>query len=232
MSASARRRRKADRERIPLKISGPVSIMASVAATISPFYIPGNSPGGRVERALNAHEKQVLLQMARQAICKGVLTGEEYIEPREEKCLNQRNGCFVTIRQKGKLRGCIGNFQSELPLFREVTRMALASAIRDPRFYPMKEADLESFSVEISVLSPLRKVESTGEIEVGKHGIYIEKGFYRGVLLPQVATEHGWDRATFLRQTCLKAGLPIDAWEAEDAEIYVFSAQVFGEGDN
>jgi AmmeMemoRadiSam system protein A len=192
-------------------------------------FIPAGMSGGRVERELNAHEKQVLLDIAKQAIIRGVLTGEEYIEPREEKTLNRRNGCFVTIRQNGKLRGCIGNFQSELPLFREVSRMALASATRDPRFYPMKEADLESFHLEISVLSPLRKVDSTEEIEVGTHGIYIEKGFYRGVLLPQVATEHGWDRATFLRQTCVKAGLPTNAWEADDAEIYVFSAQVFGE---
>lgn len=182
-----------------------------------------------MERELSDSEKQVLLAIARQAVVQGVLTGKEHIEPREEKALNQRNGCFVTIKQNGKLRGCIGNFQSELPLFREVAHMALSSATRDPRFYPMKEADLENFSIEISVLSPLRKVESTEEIEVGKHGIYIEKGYYRGVLLPQVATEHGWDRQTFLKQTCLKAGLPTNAWEADDAEIYVFSAQVFGE---
>ena len=185
-----------------------------------------------MERALNAHEKQVLLEIARQAVRKGVLSGEEYVEPREEKTLNRRNGCFVTIRQSGKLRGCIGNFQSELPLFREVARMALASATRDPRFYPMKEVDLDSFTIEISVLSLLRKVDSVEEIEVGRHGIYIEKGYCRGVLLPQVATEHGWDRLTFLRQTCVKAGLPTEAWEADDAEIYVFSAQVFGEERN
>jgi AmmeMemoRadiSam system protein A len=195
---------------------------------LQPLYISG----GCVERELNAHEKQVLLAIARQAIIQSVRTGGEYIEPREEKILNQRNGCFVTIKQQGQLRGCIGNFQSELPLFREVARMALASATRDPRFYPMKEADLDSFTVEISVLSPLRKVDSIDEIEVGRHGIYIEKGYCRGVLLPQVATEHGWDRLTFLRQTCVKAGLPTEAWEADDAEIYVFSAQVFGEERN
>ena len=182
-----------------------------------------------MDQELNAKEKQILLKIARQAVTQAVLTGKDYIEPREEKALNQRNGCFVTIKQNGKLRGCIGNFQSELPLFREVAHMALASATRDPRFYPMKEADLDNFTIEISVLSPLRKANSTGEIEVGRHGIYIEKGFYRGVLLPQVATEHGWDRDTFLRQTCLKAGLPTNAWEADDAEIYLFSAQVFGE---
>ena len=182
-----------------------------------------------MNRELNTHEQQALLAIARQAIIHGVQTGQEYIEPREEKALNQRNGCFVTIKQNGELRGCIGNFQSELPLFKEVAQMAQASATKDPRFYPLKGDDLDNFALEISVLSPLQKVEDIEEIEVGKHGIYIEKSFYRGVLLPQVALEHNWDRLTFLQQTCLKAGLPTEAWKAYDAEIYVFSAQVFGE---
>ena len=182
-----------------------------------------------MERELRAHEQQVLLAIARKAVEQAVRSGEEQAEPREEKALNQRNGCFVTLKQDGKLRGCIGTFQSDLPLFREVARMALASAIRDPRFYPMKEADLDSFSIEISVLSPLAKISTVEEIEVGRHGIYLEKGHHRGVLLPQVATEHGWDRTTFLKQTCVKAGLPTNAWEAEDAEIYIFSAQIFRE---
>ena len=182
-----------------------------------------------MDRELNTREQQALLAIARQAIVHGVQTGQEYIEPREEKVLNQRNGCFVTIKQNGQLRGCIGNFQSELPLFKEVAQMAQASAAKDPRFYPLKENDLDNFTLEISVLSPLQKIEDIDEIEVGKHGIYIEKSFYRGVLLPQVALEHNWDRLTFLKQTCIKAGLPTDAWKADDAEIYVFSAQVFAE---
>ena len=182
-----------------------------------------------MDRELNTHEQQALLAIARQAIIQGVRTGQEYIEPREEKTLNQRNGCFVTIKQDGQLRGCIGNFQSELPLFKEVAQMAQASAAKDPRFYPLKENDLNNFTLEISVLSPLQKIEDIEEIEVGKHGIYIEKSFYRGVLLPQVAMEHNWDRLAFLKQTCIKAGLPTDAWKTDDADIYVFSAQVFGE---
>lgn len=181
-----------------------------------------------MEKELNAHEQNVLLAIARQAIETHVRSGNTYIEPREEMALNRRNGCFVTIKQRGQLRGCIGNFQSEHPLFREVAEMAIASATKDPRFYPMKEEDLATFSLEISVLSPLLKIDDIQEIEVGRHGIYLEKGFYRGVLLPQVAIEHGWDRETFLKQTCLKAGLPTNAWNSEDAEIYVFSAQIFG----
>lgn len=183
-----------------------------------------------METALTDTEKAVLLAIARKSIESWVHTGNIYIEPREEKALNKRSGCFVTIKQDGALRGCIGNFQSELPLFKEVAEIAAASASKDPRFYPMKDEDLANFDLEISVLSPLEKIEDVAEIEVGRHGIYLEKGFYRGVLLPQVATEHGWDRETFLKQTCLKAGLPTDAWQAEDAEIYIFSADIFGEG--
>ncbi|HEY7746917.1 MAG TPA: AmmeMemoRadiSam system protein A [Desulfuromonadales bacterium] len=182
-----------------------------------------------MEKDLNANEQAALLDIARKAIETCVRTGKKYVEPREEKALNRRNGCFVSIKQGAQLRGCIGNFQSELPLFREVAEMAVASASKDPRFYPMKEEDLQNFDLEISVLSPLKKIDSIEEIEVGRNGIYLERGYYRGVLLPQVATEHGWDRETFLRQTCLKAGLPTDAWQAEDTEIYIFSAQVFGD---
>ena len=184
-----------------------------------------------MQTELNAQEKKALLSIAREAIIRVVKTGEEYIEPREEKRLNQRNGCFVTIKQNDELRGCIGNFQSELPLFKEVSKMAAASATQDPRFYPLQEGDLDNFSLEISVLSPLQKIDEIDEIEVGKHGIYLEKGFHRGVLLPQVATEYQWDRDTFLQQTCLKAGLSTHAWQAEDTEIYIFSAQIFGEKD-
>lgn len=182
-----------------------------------------------MEITLKSKEKKTLLEIARKAVRNAVLKTDEAPEPREEKSLNMRNGCFVTIRQNGELRGCIGNFQSELPLFKEVAEMAAASATQDPRFYPLQEIDIDSISLEISVLSPLVKVEDTDEIEIGKHGIYLEKGYYRGVLLPQVATENEWDRETFLKQTCLKAGLPTDSWESEDADIYIFSAQIFSE---
>jgi uncharacterized protein len=187
------------------------------------------SSGGYVEKELNAKEKAALLNIARKAIETYVCTSKNYIEPREEKALNRRNGCFVSIKQGGQLRGCIGNFQSELPLFREVAEMAIASASKDPRFYPLKEEDLQDITLEISVLSPLKKSDSIDQIEIGKHGIYLEKGYYRGVLLPQVAAEYGWDRETFLSQTCLKAGLPANAWQAEDTEIYIFSAQIFSD---
>jgi uncharacterized protein len=182
-----------------------------------------------LDKELTAKEQKILLETARKAINNYLRTGSQEPEPREEKSLNQRNGCFVTIKQDGQLRGCIGNFQSQRPLFKEVAEMAVSSATKDPRFYPLKIEDLDNFTLEISVLSPLNKIENIEDIEVGQHGIYLEKGFYRGVLLPQVAVEHDWDRLTFLKQTCIKAGLPTNAWQDEDAEIYIFSAQIFSE---
>jgi AmmeMemoRadiSam system protein A len=182
-----------------------------------------------MDKPLTTHHQTVLLTIARKAIETCVLTGDVYIEPREEKALNTRQGCFVSIKQNERLRGCIGNFQSEWPLYREVAEMACAAATKDPRFYPMTKEDLQNFQIEISVLSPLQKITAYDDIMVGEHGIYLEKGYHRGVLLPQVAVEYGWDRMTFLSQTCTKAGLPADAWKSEDADIYIFNAQIFGD---
>ena len=177
---------------------------------------------------LNKKEQRELLKIARNAVVAGVNSAKTPSVETASQALNGSNGCFVTIKQQGHLRGCIGNFISDQPLYRLVQEMALAAATRDPRFYPMKPHDLEDFQLEISVLSPLQKISVIEEIHVGKHGIYIVKGSYRGVLLPQVATEYGWDRDAFLRHTCLKAGLPENAWQKE-CDIFIFSAQVFGE---
>lgn len=178
---------------------------------------------------LNKSEASILLEIAREAILHQV-QGQNYSPtPLEGKTLNERSGCFVTIKRDGQLRGCIGNFQARQPLYREVAQMAAASATEDPRFQAMSPAELDDFTLELTVLSPLEKIEDTNQIEIGRHGIYIEKGVHRGVLLPQVATEHGWDRITFLQQTCLKAGLPGDAWQAADADIYIFSGQIVAE---
>lgn len=175
---------------------------------------------------LTAADADILLKIARDAINYAV-KGQEYSPaPREEKKLNDKAGCFVTIKQNGQLRGCIGNFQSQLPLYREVAQMAVASATQDPRFPAMDESELDDFNLELTVLSPLKKIENLDEIEIGVHGLYIEKGFNRGVLLPQVATEHGWDRDLFLRHTCIKAGLNEMDWQQEKSDIYIFSGQI------
>jgi len=178
---------------------------------------------------LTENDGKALLAIAREAIQHCVLKKSYQPAPREEKALNKRSGCFVTIKQNGLLRGCIGNFQAREPLFREVADMAVASASQDPRFAPMQADELDNFRLEITVLSPLEKIDDTAVIKIGTHGIYIEKDFHRGVLLPQVATDHGWDRDTFLSQTCIKAGLPADAWRSPDADIYIFSGQIVTE---
>ncbi|MBN2645904.1 MAG: AmmeMemoRadiSam system protein A [Desulfuromonadaceae bacterium] len=182
-----------------------------------------------MEYLLSLEEQQRLLAMARNAIEDHICSGKVTVTPCEERRLNLKNGCFVTIKKRGELRGCIGNFQSELPLFKNVAQMAVAAASNDPRFYHLESNELPDISLQISVLSPLEKISSIEEIQVGEHGIYVEKDYHHGVLLPQVATEHNWDRQTFLSQTCLKAGLPPRAWEEEDTDIYTFSAQIFGE---
>lgn len=184
--------------------------------------------GKNMSELLKKAEQKELLKIARATIVTFVNSGN--VPPLETASLglNGENGCFVTIKQQKKLRGCIGNFISEKPLYRLVQEMAQAAATRDPRFYPMKPHDLADFELEISVLSPLRKIDSVEEIQVGQHGIYIIKDSYQGVLLPQVATEYGWDRDTFLKHTCLKAGLPENSWKKE-CDIYIFSAQVFAE---
>ena len=105
--------------------------------------------------------------------------------------------------------------------------MAEAAAFRDPRFGPVRESELSELEFEISVLTPLKKIKDVNEIQVGKHGIYLKRGWYSGLLLPQVATEYGWDRQTFLEHTCQKAGLPSNAWKEKDTEIYIFSADIF-----
>lgn len=177
---------------------------------------------------LTKREQKELLKIARDTIVAYVANGRIPPVETNSKGLACENGCFVTIKQQQQLRGCIGNFVSDKPLFRLVQEMAVSAATRDPRFYPMKGPDLDDFDLEISVLSPLEKITSVDQIQVGKHGLYIIKNSYRGVLLPQVAIEYGWDRETFLKHTCIKAGLPENAWQKE-CDIHIFSALVFGE---
>jgi len=134
---------------------------------------------------------------------------------------------FVTVYKNGELRGCIGHVIARKPLIEAVSEMAEAAAFQDPRFTPVRRDELGDLKIEISVLTPLQKIQSPEEIEVGKHGLIIKQGGSMGLLLPQVATEYGWDRTAFLENTCRKAGLPRNAWKEKDAEIFVFSADVF-----
>lgn len=175
---------------------------------------------------LSPAESSRLLTIAHQAI-EHCINNKLYIPTApKEKNLTDQAGCFVTIKQEGQLRGCIGNFQSDQPLYLNVVEMAVAAATGDPRFVPMGTRDLADFSLEITVLSPLEKVDRIDQIFIGTHGLYIEKGSRRGVLLPQVATEYDWDKETFLQQTCLKAGIDADAWQSPGADIYTFTGQI------
>lgn len=176
--------------------------------------------------SLSDEEKKQLKLLAREAI-ECALFGREQCRMELSERLKQKAGAFVTLKSKGELRGCIGYTRAVLPLSEVVQKMAIESAFHDPRFCGIRKEEWKDIEIEISVLSPMRKINSIDEIEVGVHGLYVEKGGHSGLLLPQVATEYNWDRETFLEYTCYKAGLPRDAWKSGDIAIYVFTAEVF-----
>jgi AmmeMemoRadiSam system protein A len=179
--------------------------------------------------SLNNVEKKYLLTLARNVISLKVF-GKSY--PEEEAysdTLNQKYGAFVTLHKNMSLRGCIGYVEGVYPLQQTITELALAAAFEDPRFPPVQKEELPDLHIEISILSPLKIIKSTDEIEIGKHGLIVEQNFFRGLLLPQVATEYNWDAMTFLRQTCLKAGLPEQAWKDKNTIIKIFTAEIFSE---
>lgn len=179
--------------------------------------------------SLTKEEKQTLLQLARDTIELWVREKKRPPLPKMEGVLAEERGAFVTIHKRGQLRGCIGNIIGYQPLIRTIQEMAVAAAAEDPRFRSVTPEELAEIDIEISVLSPLEKIKDTNKIEVGKHGVVISQGWCKGLLLPQVAAEQGWDRDTFLTHTCYKAGLPADAWKDPETNIEIFSAEVFGE---
>ena len=184
-----------------------------------------------VDLGLTDEEKIYLLRLAREVISKKVrgLT-PEIPEPPTEK-LRENRGAFVTLNKFGQLRGCIGYIEGIKPLYLTIVDMADSAAFRDPRFPPVTEEEVPDLEIEISVLTPLRPIDSPEEIQVGRDGILIRQGFYQGLLLPQVATEYGWDREKFLTETCHKAGLPGNCWMDADTDILIFSADIFSEKD-
>lgn len=189
----------------------------------------GNVPPG-TEGSLNRNDQTILLKLARQTVETCVKTGHAPSFENSSPGLAQPLGAFVTLRKQGALRGCIGRFQPSLPLHKVVMEMAISAATRDPRFRPVTEAELKNLSIEISVLSPLQRVKDWRAIQVGKHGVQVTSGYRSGVFLPQVATENNWDLDTFMGELCEnKAGLPRYAWKDPATELYVFTAQVFGE---
>ena len=174
-------------------------------------------------------EKKRLLSMARDTLISYLKTRTVPDYSVTEPGLLQKAPAFVTLRHRGgELRGCIGRIEVVEALYRTVQECAISAATRDPRFTPVsREAELNQLVIEISALSPFRRIVAIQEIEVGKHGLLIRKGSHSGLLLPQVASERAWDRDEFLRAICTKAGLPPTAWQ--QADLSVFTAEVFGE---
>ncbi len=170
-----------------------------------------------------------LLALTRSTLASYFATGRvpEYHAQHPE--LLQRSGAFVSLHNGEELRGCIGLLSNEGELYRTVQRCALSAALEDSRFKPVTPEEVADLKIEISVLSTFRRVTDVSLIEVGKHGLIISQGGFRGLLLPQVATKYSWDRETFLSQTCRKAGLPANAWCQPQVVIQIFEAQVFSE---
>jgi AmmeMemoRadiSam system protein A len=177
----------------------------------------------------SAADRAVLLQLARAAIVAHA-SGQSLSAAAPASVGAQRAAAFVTLHHGDKLRGCIGHLAADEPLSVIIPRCAIAASSEDPRFPPVTASEVPHLTIELSILGPLEPVRGPSEIEIGRHGLVVEQGCHRGLLLPQVATEWQWDADTFLAQTCRKAGLPVDAWK-HGAAVWRFEAEVFGEAD-
>jgi AmmeMemoRadiSam system protein A len=182
-----------------------------------------------VSPLLDLAEQRYLLALARRALDARVRRSP----PPEPECggaLDAPANVFVTIHNRGELRGCLGRLDARARLAETIAQLAASVSDSDPRFDPVSLLELPDLDIEISVLTPERAIETIDEIELGRHGVIVEQGARRGLLLPQVAKEHQWDRETLVSHTCLKAALPRDAWR-RGALLFVFEAQVFSERD-
>ena len=180
---------------------------------------------------LAEEHRRTLLTIARESIVRTLAGHFVELNPSDyHEDLHKLAGAFVTLKTNdGDLRGCIGSIRAIEPMFRAVSTSAIAAAIRDPRFPPVRSEEMAWLELEVSVMGPIERVTEVSEIVVGRDGLIVSRGRYAGLLLPQVATEYGWDLHAFLEQTCMKAGLPPSAWRSSDTRIERFSAEVFGE---
>jgi AmmeMemoRadiSam system protein A len=204
-----------------------VMLTLMLLAMVYPAFSRVVDAAAKEEGELTIEEKAQLHKLARGAIEHRLLGKPLPSREGESLRLAEKRGAFVTLKKRGELRGCIGYTHQLKPLSETVIEMAQAAAFQDPRFAPLAAREWGDISIEISALTPLRLIQEVREIQVGKHGLFIERGGLGGLLLPQVATEFNWDRQTFLEQTCIKAGLPRDAWKDKQTRIYVFSAEIF-----
>lgn len=192
--------------------------------------LPEENPGD-LELEFSESEKREMLKLARNSIEKYLDEGKKIEAETSNPKMRKKCGAFVTLEIDGSLRGCIGYIKAIMPLYETISEGAVNAATHDPRFPAITKDELEKVDIEISVLSPLKEIDDPKKVQVGKHGLYMRKGVHSGLLLPQVATDQGWNRKQFLEGTCRKAGLPRDAWESSDTEIYVFTAEIFSEPD-
>jgi AmmeMemoRadiSam system protein A len=174
-------------------------------------------------------ESRSLLEWARQAIVLAVSESQLPATIPKDGIFGERRGVFVTLHVGGRLRGCIGVVESQEPLGESIVRCATGAALRDPRFPPLRENELEELEIEISLLSPAEPIRPD-QIEVGRHGLLIAYEKQRGLLLPQVATEHRFNRKQFLEEACRKAGLAREAWSQDEVQILGFTCEIFSEG--
>ncbi|HZS36648.1 MAG TPA: AmmeMemoRadiSam system protein A [Polyangia bacterium] len=186
------------------------------------------APPAPLAHRLDEGDRKELLRIARATLREFLTTG--YLPPGapHRKPLLVPGGAFVSVHVGGELRGCMGRVEADRPLYLAVEELAVAAATRDPRFEPLRIEELRDARLEISLLSPLEP-GSIERIEVGRHGLVVTRGPRRGLLLPKVAVEHGWDREQFLDETCGKAGLPPGAWKDPETRLELFTAEVFAD---
>jgi len=177
---------------------------------------------------LTPEERRALLRLARDSIRCAVLGGAEPAVVPLTEALQAPGAAFVSLHRDGRLRGCIGTLRADEPLYRTVLHVARSAALEDPRFAPLSAPELTRLEIEISRLSALVPARPA-DVQPGRHGVAVTLGACRAVLLPQVATLHGWDRDTLLTEVCVKAMLPPDAWRRADATLQVFEAEVFAD---
>jgi AmmeMemoRadiSam system protein A len=179
---------------------------------------------------LSSADRRTLLDIARRSITQKIAHGCDWRPDAHTGILNELRGVFVTLERRGRLRGCIGQPQASDPLAIAVAHCAVASAMKDARFKPVVVNELSDLHIEISVLSVLERIDPAN-IEVGRHGLHITNGAFRGLLLPQVPVEHNWDAPRLLEETCIKSGLPADAWKSQETIVQAFTAEVFSDAE-
>ncbi|MDD4203196.1 MAG: AmmeMemoRadiSam system protein B [Candidatus Omnitrophica bacterium] len=196
-------------------------------------YVSAVMTKKKEKNMLNENQRKELLKIARDTIKYHLDTGKKLEVKQEDPVLVKDLGAFVTLHENGQLRGCIGSIYPRGPLYLTIRDMSIESAFDDPRFMPLSKKDFEKIDIEISVLSPIEKIIDPSIIEVGKHGVIVDNGYRKGVYLPQVATETGWNREQFMNSLCgQKAGMKADAWKKGECDMYIFTAEVFGENES